>query len=129
MLVRTLAEATGNERDVKAPNGNWRSRRLLLADDQMGYSFHITNIYAGTETYIHYKHHLESVYCIRGHGEVQTIEEGKTYPIEPGTLYNLDKHDAHKLRAFEELELACVFNPPITGREVHGEDGAYPPSE
>ena len=38
----------------------------------------------------------------------------------------LDKHDKHLLRADSELELACVFNPPLHGKEVHDADGVYP---
>jgi len=30
------------------------------------------------------------------------------------------------LRAHTELKLACVFNPPLTGQEVHDENGVYP---
>ena len=42
-------------------------------------------------------------------------------------MYALDKHDRHVLRAEEELVMACCFNPPVTGQEVHDEDGAYLP--
>ena len=31
-----------------------------MKDDNMGFSFHITTIYEGTETHIHYQNHLES---------------------------------------------------------------------
>ena len=37
----------------------------------------------------------------------------------------LDKNDAHYFEAFEEVTLICVFNPPLTGKEVHQEDGSY----
>lgn len=124
MIVRTLADCLNSDRTVNSET--WQSVRMQLKDDRCGYSFHITTIYAGTETPIHYKNHLESVYCIRGRGEVETVADGQIYAIEPGTLYILDQHDKHLLRAFDELELACVFNPPITGREVHDADGAYP---
>ena len=97
-----------------------------LADERMGFSFHITTIYAGTETHIHYRNHLEAVFCMRGRGEVQTLADGNIYPIEPGTVYILDRHDEHLLRASEELELACVFNPPLVGNETHDADGVYP---
>ncbi|MEN8671481.1 MAG: ectoine synthase, partial [Ketobacter sp.] len=60
-----------------------------------------------------------------GKGEVETLDDGKVYPITPGTLYILDKHDKHVLRAFEEMKMACVFNPPLTGKEVHNAEGAY----
>jgi len=99
----------------------------LLKDDNMGFSFHITTIYASTETHIHYQNHLESVYCMSGNGEIETIADGKIYKIEPGTLYILDKHDEHLLRGgSEDMKMACVFNPPLNGKEVHDESGVYP---
>lgn len=125
MIVRTLEEAEKSDRRIVSPDGNWESTRLLLKNDNMGYSFHITTIYEGADFRMHYKNHLESVYCISGEGEVETIADGKKYPITPGTLYNLNLHDEHYLRAFKELKLACVFNPPVTGKEVHNADGAY----
>lgn len=57
---------------------------------------------------------------------METLSDGKIYTIEPGTIYILDKHDEHLLRASEEMELACVFNPPLHGKEVHDESGVYP---
>lgn len=125
MIVRTLEEARNSWRCKKAANGNWESVRLSLRDDNMGFSFHITTIFAGTETHIWYKNHLETVYCISGEGEIETIEDGKVYPIRPGTVYILDKHDRHYLRASKDMELACVFNPALRGDEDHDEDGAY----
>ncbi|MDA3870154.1 MAG: ectoine synthase, partial [Gammaproteobacteria bacterium] len=47
------------------------------------------------------------------------------HPISEGTLYILNNHDKHILRAFKEMKLACVFNPPVTGKEVHNAEGAY----
>ncbi len=125
MIVRNLNEAEKTDRRVVSPDGNWESTRLLLKDDGMGFSFHITTIYAGADFQMYYQNHLESVYCIAGQGEVETVEDGRTYPIAPGTLYNLDKHDRHILRAFSEMTMACVFNPPLNGKEVHNADGAY----
>ncbi|PIP79632.1 MAG: L-ectoine synthase [Gammaproteobacteria bacterium CG22_combo_CG10-13_8_21_14_all_40_8] len=125
MIVRQLQNEEKTIRRVVSPDGNWESTRLLLKDDKMGFSFHITTIYAGSDFRMHYQNHFESVYCISGEGEIETLEDGKKYSITPGTLYNLDKHDPHILRAFKELKLACVFNPPVTGKEVHNADGAY----
>jgi len=125
MIVRELASAEKTERRVVDPNNNWESTRLLLKEDNMGFSFHITTIYAGADFQMHYQNHLESVFCISGEGEVETLEDGEKYPIKPGTIYVLDKHDKHVLRAFSEMKMACVFNPPVTGSEVHNEDGAY----
>lgn len=91
----------------------------------MGFSFHITTIYKDADFRMHYQNHLESVYCMSGEGEVETLADGKKYPIAPGTLYILDKHDEHILRAFSEMKMACVFNPPLHGKEVHNAEGAY----
>ena len=124
MIVRTLADAEKSARCVVSEN--WESVRLLLKGDGMGFSFHITTIHAGTETPIWYQNHLESVYCMEGEGEVETVLEGKIYPIQPGTIYILDKHDRHLLRAKTQMTLACVFNPPLNGTEVHDENGVYP---
>ncbi|MEX0964460.1 MAG: ectoine synthase [Pseudohongiellaceae bacterium] len=125
MIVRSLEEAEKTTRRIISPDGNWESTRLLLKDDQMGFSFHITTIYAGADFQMHYQNHLESVYCISGEGEVETLDDGKKYPVKPGTLYNLNQHDKHVLRAFTELKLACVFNPPLNGSETHNSQGAY----
>src|SRR5690606_16139343 len=59
VIVRTLEDALRSERTVEAKT--WRSVRMVLADDRVGFSFHITTIHAGTETPIWYKHHFESV--------------------------------------------------------------------
>ena len=125
MIVRTLQQAQSTHRRIVSPDGNWESTRLLLKDDQMGFSFHITTIYRGAEFRMHYQHHLESVYCMAGEGEIEDLDTRQTYPITPGTIYGLDRHDRHILRAFTEMKMACVFNPPLNGKEVHNADGAY----
>ncbi|MGI1678055.1 MAG: ectoine synthase [Cellvibrionaceae bacterium] len=125
MIVRHLDKEELTERRIVSPDGNWESTRLLLKGDGMGFSFHITTIYKGADFPMHYQNHLESVYCISGEGEVETVEDGKKYSITPGTLYNLNKNDKHILRAFQEMKMACVFNPPLNGKEVHNSEGAY----
>ena len=127
MIVRTLDEIIGTDRDVKAETGTWVSRRFLLKKDKMGFSFHETTIFAGTETLIWYKHHLEAVYCVAGEGELEVIETGEKYQISDGTMYALNGHEKHYLRASKDMRLICVFNPPISGREIHDEEGVYPP--
>lgn len=124
MIVRDLAEARGTRRRVVSKG--WESTRLLLKDDAMGFSFHITTIYAGAELPMHYQNHLESVYCISGEGSIEDLATGEVHDIRPGVMYALDKHDKHILRGRTEMVMACVFNPPVTGREVHDETGAYP---
>lgn len=124
MIVKKLEDILGTEHEVKG--GNWTSRRLILSDAGMGFSMHDTLIHAGTETLIWYKNHLEAVYCIAGKGEIEVLPDGPTYAIEPGTLYALDGNEKHLLRAEEEMRMICTFNPPLSGLEVHDEDGVYP---
>lgn len=124
MIVRSIEEIKGSEHDVATTN--WVSQRLLVARDGLGFSLHETTIFSGTETHIWYQNHLEAVYCIAGSGEVETVADGKVHAIKPGVIYALNDHDEHYLRAHEDMRLICVFNPPLTGREVHDENGVYP---
>jgi L-ectoine synthase len=124
MIVRDYNLLKDTERRVDS-NG-WTSVRLLLKDDRMGFSFHITTIHEGAELKMHYQNHLESVYCISGEGSIEDLATGEIHEIKPGIVYALDKNDRHILRARTEMSMACVFNPPVTGREVHDETGAYP---
>jgi L-ectoine synthase len=127
MIVRSLDDIKNSEREVVTPG--WTSRRLLLADDGMGFSLNETIIPAGAELDMHYKHHLESVLCIAGEGTLKDLATGKEYAIRPGVMYALSGNEHHILKAEKELRTICVFNPPLTGREVHGPDGAYPPAD
>jgi L-ectoine synthase len=129
MIVRDFNEITKNDPDRVVSDAQWSSVRMLLADDNMGFSFHITFLEAGSEHTFHYKNHFESVYCMQGSGEITDLATGTTYPIRPGVMYALDQHDKHTLKAHEELVMACCFNPPVTGNEVHREDGSYAAAE
>lgn len=126
MIVRDLNEASQSERRVDSEG--WTSVRLLLKSDGMGFSFHVTTIHEGAELEMEYKNHLESVFCMSGEGDITDLATGETHQIRPGIMYALDKHDRHILRANKgaPMVMACVFNPPVTGLEVHGADGAYP---
>ena len=128
MIIRTLKSLLGGERDVQGPG--WQSRRLLLSPDGMGFTLNDTLIAEGAELTLEYKHHLEACYCIAGRGEVTDLATGETHPIEAGALYALDRHDRHTVRAIGgEMRLVSVFNPPLTGGEVHREDGSYAPAD
>lgn len=130
MIVRRLSELDSESGVVSAPDGNWVSRRFLLAKDGMGFSMSDTIIRAGTITPIWYKNHFEAVYCVSGNGAIKDLESGDLHDIAPGTLYALNKHDRHTLYGGnEDMHLVCVFNPPLTGDEVHRADGSYPPAE
>ena len=123
MIVRNVESLHGTKRQVDAKN--WSSTRLLLKDDNMGFSFHETVLHPDTETKIWYKNHLEAVYCIEGTGQIEE-EDGTKHNIHPGTIYALDNHDKHMLRAFSKMRMICVFNPALVGPETHDQEGVYP---
>ena len=125
MIVRNLNDTRASDRLVTSDG--WDSTRLLLAGDGMGFSFHITRIFANTSHVFHYKHHFESVFCMSGEGSIEDLVTGTVYPIQPGVMYALDQHDKHRLTAKSKMVMACCFNPPVTGQEVHRADGSYAP--
>lgn len=125
MIVRDFNKIVKEERDRVVSDGQWSSVRMLLADDGMGFSFHITFLEPGSKHTFEYKNHFESVYCMQGKGSITDLATGETHAIMPGVMYALNEHDRHILRAEEELVMACVFNPPVTGNEVHRADGSY----
>ncbi|KGM13230.1 ectoine synthase [Cellulomonas bogoriensis] len=124
MIVRNLDEITDTEADIKQEN--WRSKRIVLAKDGAGFSVHETTLYAGTVNQFWYANHVEAVFIISGEGEITDLGTGETHELRPGSIYLLNDHDKHEVRPRTEIRTLCVFNPPVTGREVHDENGVYP---
>ena len=124
MYVVNRDDLNETDRDIKSET--WRSRRMVLGKERVGFSLHDTVIYAGTTSTFHYQNHVEAVYCVQGEGTLTDEETGETYPLSDGTMYLLDGNEKHTVVADKELRMACVFNPPVTGRETHDENGVYP---
>lgn len=124
MIVRSLSEVVGTEREVTGPS--WVSRRLVLARENVGFSVNDTVVHAGAEIRMWYANHVEAVYVIEGMGELADEETGEKHRLEAGVLYLVDAHQRHTLRAHTEFRAVCVFTPPLTGREVHDEHGVFP---
>jgi len=124
MIVRKLKDIRRSDRNVKSEG--WESARLLLEDDGMGFSFHLTTMLAGSELKMHYKNHLEAVMVLKGTGTIEDLGTGETHQLKPGVVYALNENDKHIVRPESDMLTACVFNPPVTGAEVHDADGAYP---
>ena len=113
------------DRVIECPKGGFVSNRILLDEDNMGYTMTKTVIPVNGKQFWHYKEHLESCYCVKGRGELTNKETGETFEITEDITYVLDKNDAHYFEAFEEVTLICVFNPPLAGDEIHDEAGHY----
>ena len=126
MIVRTTDEITGTDRDVTSEDGNWTSKRIILGGDGVEFSFHETVIQPGTVNEFHYANHVEAVWLVEGEGTLTNRETEETHPLAPGTMYLLNNHDRHTVEPRTLMRMLCVFNPPVTGREVHDENGVYP---
>lgn len=124
MIVRTLADIRKSDRNVRSDG--WVSARLLLKEDGMGFSFHVTTMFAGTELKMHYQNHLEAVLVLKGTGTIENLATGEIHRLSPGVMYALNENDRHIVRPETDILTACTFNPPVTGNEVHDETGAYP---
>jgi len=125
MKIVSMKDVAGTDREVHCPKGGFTSFRYLLAKDGMGFSLHKTVIPAGEAQHWHYQNHLEACYCIQGEGVITNLATGKRHLISPDVCYVLDNHDDHTFQAYEETVLISVFNPPVTGKEVHNANGSY----
>ncbi|AMY18413.1 ectoine synthase [Rhodococcus kroppenstedtii] len=126
MIVRTTDEITGTERDIASEDGQWRSKRIVLGGDRVGFSFHETTIEPNTVNNFHYANHVEAVWLIEGEGTLTDRETGETYPLGPGSMYLLNGHERHTVETTTRMRMLCVFNPPVVGDERHDENGVYP---
>lgn len=126
MKIVRQKELKGTSRDVKFKEGT--SLRYLIASDNMGFSLHKTIIPKGKKGYWHYKHHLESCFCIKGKGVITNLDNGDLHEINVDDCYVLNNNDNHSFEALEDVVLISVFNPPVDGKEIHELDGSYSPS-
>lgn len=129
MKIIRVRDIAGTDREVQCPRGGFTSFRTLLESDGMGFSLHKTVIPKGRPQHWHYKHHLEACYCIAGGGVLTNLETGERHLITADTVYVLDNHDDHTFQATSDTVLISVFNPPVTGMEVHDESGSYAPTQ
>ena len=126
MLVRTMQETTGTDRDVRGDG--WRAVRHFVRADGLGFSLSETTVEAGREMQLWYKHHQEACYVMEGEAEITERDTGAVHRIGPGDAY-APQQDRHTIRVVSPLRLVCVFSPALTGRETHDADGSYPPPE
>ena len=102
------------------------SRRIILKKDNLGFGITRTTIFPEHgKVFQHYKNHQEICYCTKGVGLLTCAETGKEFYIREGDTYILAENEPHYFEALEECVLICAWNPPLTGKEIHREDGSY----
>jgi L-ectoine synthase len=117
LVIETSLDQTKNGK-LDVDWGNGRSRRFLLRKDGLNFSVMDTWVNPDSNSWLEYKNHLESCFCIGGKGTV-VDSKGKEHEITPGTIYILNEHDSHFLKGGEGLNLVSVFSPAIVGDERH----------
>ncbi len=122
MIVKTREDVIGTKGE--AGGDRWHSLRLLHKEDGMGVSLADGLLEPGFDMVLWQKNHLEACYCIEGEGTVEELESGRVYEIKAGTLYAMNNHDRHRIRAITRMRVICTFVPPLTGDEVHDADGS-----
>lgn len=125
MIVRSIEDLKAQGRYQENP-GVWTSSRYLLREDDVGFTLTQTTVAAGSSQLMEYKNHIEANLIIEGEGVVLDVATGEKYELRPGTMYTLDQHDRHEIRAKTDMRIVCVFTPALVGRETHDEDGSYP---
>ncbi len=127
MIVRSFKDIEGTDRHVKAASGTWESKRIVLAKERVGFSLHETVLYAGTETSMWYANHIEAVVCVEGEAELTDDETGRDATRSPPAPCTCSTGTSGtRCGSRTDFRCLCVFNPPVTGREDHDENGVYP---
>ena len=122
MIVKTQEEVVGTKGE--AHGDKWQSLRLLHREDGMGVTLVDGLLEPGFDMVLWQKNHLEACYCIEGEGTVEELDSGRIHEIKAGTLYAMNNHDRHRIRAVTRMRVIYTFVPPLTGEEVHDADGS-----
>ena len=128
MTVTTLEDVRKAGLEVSVNGGRAISQRYLTVADQLGFSFHSVKVKEGVETDLWYKNHWEGNLILEGSMEVTDKTSGEAHIMGPGGLYLVGPNDPHHLKALTDVHAISVFDPPLTGKEDHDADGAYPPT-
>jgi L-ectoine synthase len=122
MIVKTRADVIGTKGEARGDK--WRSLRFLHKEDAMGVTLVDGLLEPGFDMVLWQKNHLEACYCVEGEGTVEELESGRVHEIKAGTLYAMNNHDRHRIRAVTQMRVICTFVPPLSGAEVHDADGS-----
>jgi L-ectoine synthase len=122
MIIKRKEDIVGTKGD--ASGDRWHSIRLLHEEDGMQVTLTDSILEAGFEMQLWQKNHLEACYCIEGEGTVEEIDSGTIHDIGPGTLYAMNNHDRHRIKAKTQMHILCTFYPALTGHEIHDSDGS-----
>ncbi len=128
LFIKRLDELCTAGREKVVAGGSAKSIRILLQEDQVGFTLCDVRLATGNKTVLWYKHHWEANYILHGSGIASDLTSGESWPLEPGTMYIVGPDDRHSIEAVSDLHLISIFNPPLQGDEQHDEEGTLPSS-
>lgn len=130
MLIRTMERIEVEGRVVSISHGKASAVRLLTKSDGAGFSVSEARGHGRGSSDLWYKHHWEANYIRSGRGILEDRSTGERWDLAPDVLSCVGPEDRHRIMRDdgEGLRIISVFNPPLTGREHHDEDGACPPT-
>ncbi|NNC99138.1 MAG: L-ectoine synthase [Gammaproteobacteria bacterium] len=120
MIVKTIEDVMGTKGE--AHDNKWHSLRLLHEEDGMGVTLTDSILEAGFKMQYWKKRYLEACYCLEGEGIVEELDTGAVHKITPGTLYAMNNHDRHLIRARTRMRVVCTSYPALKGKEKNDED-------
>ena len=117
MLIRTLRETRASDRNVQSDG--WESARLLLKDDGMGFSMHVTTLNAGLASHAPHTHPNEEVVILK-EGRLEVFANGETRVVGPGAVMFMASNQPHAVRNVGDVPATYhVINwrsaPPVAG--------------
>ena len=128
MLVRTMQQLESEGRVISISHGKATAVRPLTKSDGVGFSMSEARGGKVGHSDLWYKNHWEANLVLAGSLDVIDKNSGEKFTLGQGDVYCVGPDDPHQLVAQTDVELLCIFNPPLTGKEVHDSDGAYPAS-
>ncbi len=123
LSVKYLDELRAAGREKVVAGGSARSIRILLQEDNVGFTLCDVNLDRGNKSVLWYKHHWEANYILHGRGEVSDLSSDEQWVLQPGVMYIVGPEDRHSIEALTDIHLISIFNPPLQGDEQHDEKG------
>ena len=111
MIVRSFKDIEGTDRTSRPSPAPGRASASSSPRSGSASPCTRPSCTPGTETSMWYANHIEAVLCVEGEAELTNDETGEKHRITPGTMYLLDGHERHTMRAQDRLPLRLRLQP------------------
>ena len=128
MFVRRLDDLRAAGQEKVVASGGARTVRVLAKSDELGFSLSDVQVVGGRSNRLWYKNHWEVNYVLEGDAKVTDTNTDEVNLLAPGTLYIVGPGDPHRFESLTDVHVLSIFEPPLSGEEVHDADGVLPAS-